>query len=149
VRLYLLRHAKSSWDEPGLADHDRPLARRGKRAADAMGRYMREHGIEPEVVLCSSATRTRQTLERLGLPDARIEPELYGADAATLRALIPDASSAMLIGHNPGMQDLALSLARSGAKLGELAEKFPTGALATIELDTGELVDFVRPRDLA
>jgi phosphohistidine phosphatase len=149
VRLYLLRHAKSSWDEPGLADHDRPLARRGKRAADAMGRYMREHGIEPEVVLCSSATRTRQTLERLGLPDARIEPELYGADAATLRALIPDASSAMLIGHNPGMQDLALSLARSGAKLGELAEKFPTGARATIELDTGELVDFVRPRDLA
>jgi phosphohistidine phosphatase len=149
VRLYLLRHAKSSWDEPGLADHDRPLARRGERAADAMGRYLREHGIEPEVILCSTATRTRQTLERLGLPDARIEPELYGADAATLRALIPDASSVMLIGHNPGMQDLALSLARSGAKLGELAEKFPTGALATIELDTGELVDFVRPRDLA
>jgi phosphohistidine phosphatase len=148
VRLYLLRHAKSSWDEPRLVDHDRPLAPRGRRAAKAMGRYLRRHEIEPDVILCSSATRARQTLERLGLPDARIEPGLYGADAATLRGFIPETGSAMLIGHNPGVQDLALSLARSGPRLAELAAKFPTGALATIELDTGELIDFVRPRDL-
>jgi phosphohistidine phosphatase len=148
VTLYLLRHAKSSWDEPGLADHDRPLAPRGRRAAKAMGRYLREQGIEPEVILCSSATRARQTLERLGLSGARIEPGLYAADAATLRGFIPEGDSAMLIGHNPGLHDLALSLARSGPRLDELAAKFPTGALATIELDTGELIDFVRPRDL-
>jgi phosphohistidine phosphatase len=149
VRLYLLRHAKSSWDEPGLADHDRPLAPRGRRAAKAMGRYLREQGIEPDLVLCSSATRARQTLKRLGLADARIEPDLYAADAATLRRFIPETASVMLIGHNPGLQDLALSLVRSGPRLVELAAKFPTGALATIELDTGELIDFVRPRDLA
>jgi phosphohistidine phosphatase len=149
VRLYLLRHAKSSWDEPGLADHDRPLAPRGRRAAKAMGRYLREQGIEPDLILCSSATRARQTLERLGLPGARIEPGLYGADAATLRRFIPKAASAMLIGHNPGIHDLAVSLARSGPRVPELAAKFPTGALATLELDTGELIDFVRPRDLA
>jgi phosphohistidine phosphatase len=149
VRLYLLRHAKSSWDEPGLADHDRPLAPRGRRAAKAMGRYLQEHEIEPDVIVCSSATRARQTLERLGLAGARIEPGLYGADAATLRAFIPETASVMLIGHNPGMHDVAVSLARSGPGLAELAAKFPTGALVTIELDTGELIDFVRPRDLA
>ena len=114
-----------------------------------MGRYLREQGIEPDLILCSSAKRARQTLKRLGLPDARIEPGLYGADAATLRRFIPDAASVMLIGHNPGIHDLAVSLARSGPRVPELAAKFPTGALATIELDTGELIDFVRPRDLA
>jgi phosphohistidine phosphatase len=153
ARLYLLRHAKSSWKDASLDDHDRPLAPRGRKAAKAIGRYMRDQGIEPELVLCSTARRARQTLERLGPPglDARIEPELYGAGADALLARlrgVPDAvASVLLIGHNPGMQQLAFNLAG-------LDDKFPTAALATFEVDgwsrlgRAELVDYVRPRDL-
>jgi len=159
-RLYLLRHAKSSWKERGLADHDRPLAGRGRRAAKAIGRHLREHGIEPELVLCSSSTRTRETLERIGLADARVEIEsdLYAARADTLlarlRKIPPDVRSVMVIGHNPGLQELALLLVRDGH---ELETKFPTGALATLALHDGwdaldrrtaALIDVVRPRDL-
>jgi len=152
-RLYLLRHAKSSWKDSTLSDHDRPLAPRGRRASKAIGRYMRDHDFEPELVLCSSAKRARQTLERLGPAglDARIEPELYGAGARDLLARlhqVPEAvASVMLIGHNPGMQQLALLLAG-------LDDKFPTAALATLEcpgwrtLEYAELIDYVRPRDL-
>src|SRR5689334_6927644 len=82
-RLYLLRHAKSSWEDESLADHDRPLSARGRRAAYAVGRYLREHGIEPELVLCSSSTRTRETLARIGL-SGQVEPGLYGASAGEL-----------------------------------------------------------------
>ena len=162
-RLYLLRHAKSSWDERGLADHDRPLAARGRRAAKAIGRHLREQGIEPDLVLCSSAARTRETLERIGPlhGDVRIESGLYGADAGTLLERLHEVpaatSSVMLIGHNPGIEQLALALARPGPAVGELEVKFPTGALATLTFQdswdgldrgTAELVDFVRPRDL-
>jgi phosphohistidine phosphatase len=155
-RLYLLRHAKSSWEEPGLPDHDRPLAPRGRRAAKAIGRHLRDHGIEPELVLCSSAVRAQQTLERIGL-EGRIEPELYGAGAEELlerlHAVPASVRSVMLIGHNPDLQELALLLA-SDAR--ELETKFPTGALATLTLrawaalgpGTAELTGFVRPRDL-
>src|SRR5262245_58948257 len=121
-RLYLLRHAKSSWKDPDLADHDRPLARRGRRASGAIAAYLRERDIEPELVLCSSARRTRETLERLepvlGSPAVRIEPELYAAGASALLERlrrVPDAvGSVMLIGHNPGMEDLAIDVARPG-----------------------------------
>jgi phosphohistidine phosphatase len=127
-RLYLLRHAKSSWEDAGLADHDRPLAPRGRRAAKAIGRYLRDSGIEPQLVLCSSARRAQETLERAGLA-GRVEPELYGASAdallARLRHISPEVRSVMLIGHNPGVQQLALLLARPGPKLDELAVKFP------------------------
>ena len=152
-RLYLLRHAKSSWKDASLDDHDRPLAPRGRKASKAIGRYLRDHDIEPELVLCSSAKRARQTLERLGPAgvDARIEPELYGAGAHALlerlHAVPEDVASVMLIGHNPGMQQLAFTLAG-------LDDKFPTAALATFEcsrwrsLERAELVDYVRPRDL-
>ena len=152
-RLYLLRHAKSSWKDASLDDHDRPLAPRGRKASKAIGRYMRDHDMEPELVLCSSAKRARQTLERLGPAglDARIEPGLYGAGADTLVARlreVPDGvHSVLLIGHNPGMQQLAFRLAG-------LDDKFPTAALATLEceswarLETAELIDYVRPRDL-
>jgi phosphohistidine phosphatase len=165
-RLYLLRHAKSSWKDTSLPDHDRPLNGRGRRAAKAMARHMREHGIEPELVLCSTARRARETLERIepGL-DTRavhLEPDLYAASAhALLERLrgVPDTvESVLLIGHNPGLQDLALELARPGSAADELAEKYPTAALATLafeastwrELDRGtaELVELVRPRDL-
>ena len=137
-RLYLLRHAKSSWTDAGLADHDRPLAPRGRRAAKAIGRHLHKQGIEPELVLCSSATRARETLERLGLQGAEIEPELYGAGAvallARLREVPTDVASVMLIGHNPGMQELALLLARAEPHVRELEVKFPTAALATLAI---------------
>lgn len=165
-RLYLLRHAKSSWKDTSLPDHDRPLAGRGRRAAKAIARHMREHGVEPELVLCSTARRARETLDRiasaLGSPTVRVESELYAASApALLERLrgIPDTvESVMVIGHNPGLQELALELARPASAASELAAKYPTGALATLafeasswqelDRDTAELVELVRPRDL-
>jgi phosphohistidine phosphatase len=163
-RLYLLRHAKSSWKDHGVADHDRSLAPRGRRAAKAIGRHLRDQGIEPELVLCSSATRARETLERVGRArrHAHVEPELYGAGADVLLARLHEVpaavASVMLIGHNPGMQQLALLLARPGPETRELEAKFPTGALATLafpgpdwrtlDRGTAELIGFVRPRDL-
>ena len=166
MRLWLLRHAKSSWDEPELDDRERPLAPRGEQSANRMSDYVRAEGIRPDVVLCSSALRTRQTLARvlsaLGPElENHIEPGLYTFDAGSLlerlRA-IPDAVSAMLIGHNPAMQDLAIRLATRGDKLNALVQKYPTGALAEIEFPagswhevgtaTGELTRFVVPREL-
>lgn len=165
-RLYLLRHAKSSWKDTSLPDHDRPLAGRGRRAAKAIARHMRAHGVEPELVLCSTARRARETLDRiepaLGSPAVRVESDLYAASApALLERLrgIPDTvESVMVIGHNPGLQQLALELARPASAASELAAKYPTGALATLAFDasswqelgrdTAELVELVRPRDL-
>jgi phosphohistidine phosphatase len=167
LTLHLLRHAKSSWDDPGLADHDRPLAPRGIRAAGTMAAHMRAAGIRPDLVLCSSSQRTRETLDLLddAVPAScgvRIEDWVYGAWADELldglRRLPPDARRVLLVGHNPGLQDLALRLAASGELLAEVAEKFPTGALATLEADIrgwpdlapgcARLAGFVRPRDL-
>jgi phosphohistidine phosphatase len=164
-RLYLLRHAKSSWKDTSLPDHDRPLAGRGRRAAKKIARHLREQGIEPELVLCSSAQRARATLERiesaLGAPAVRVEGELYAASAPALlvrlRGVPDNVESVLLIGHNPGLQDLALDLARPSPSVDELAAKYPTAALATLELSaswgeldhgTAELVDLVRPREL-
>jgi phosphohistidine phosphatase len=143
-RLWLLRHAKSSWDQPSLPDADRPLAARGRRAAEVLAAHLAAAEVRPTVVLCSSSLRTRETLAAIlpALGDAleiRIERALYGAGAAQLldrlRLVSNKASSAMLIAHNPGIQDLALALAAGGPALAGLGEKFPTGALATLELD--------------
>jgi phosphohistidine phosphatase len=114
--VYLLRHAKSSW-KSSVPDHERPLARRGRRAAKAICRHAREQGVEPELVLCSTARRARETLERIepaiGSPAVRIERPLYGARSDALldrlRAVPDEVGSVMLIGHNPGLQQLALS----------------------------------------
>jgi phosphohistidine phosphatase len=166
-RLFLLRHAKSSWDDPGLADHDRPLAPRGERAAKVIARYLREERIAPDLVLCSSSRRTRETLDRIApaLGDevrVEIERELYAASAdrllERLRAVDDDVESVMLIGHNPGIEQLALSLAGDGEKLADVRRKYPTAALATLEFDgrwsalepgTARLADFVKPKQLA
>jgi phosphohistidine phosphatase len=143
-RLWLLRHAKSSWDDPGLPDPDRPLAPRGRRAAELLAAHLAASDLRPGEVLCSSSLRTRQTLAAIlpALGDAlqiRIERELYGAGAAQLlerlQRLPNRVPSAMLIGHNPGIQDLALALAAGGPGLAGLGDKFPTGALATLEVD--------------
>jgi len=154
-RLHLLRHAKSSWDEPWSNDAERPLAPRGRRAAARIGRHLREAALAPDLVLCSPARRARETLERLGLPvPARIEPALYGASAGALlalaRALPPEHHEVLLIGHNPSLEEL-------GPLRTALAAKYPTGALATFALpgswaalDAGgaRLEAFIRPRDL-
>jgi phosphohistidine phosphatase len=161
-RLYLLRHAKSSWDDPSLADRERPLAPRGRRATDMMGEHLRSSGIEPSIVLCSPAVRARETLAGLGVEwEARSEPGLYGASEgdllARLRQLGDEVESALLIGHNPALEELTLMLAGQGAALGKVHKKFPTCALATLEFDgdwsslrphAARLTSFVRPKDL-
>ena len=163
-RLYLLRHAKSSWDDPALADHDRPAG--GARAARrrAARRALRGAAVAPQLVLCSTSARTRETLallELAGEPVVVYERGLYAAPARVLlerlRAIRDDIDSAMLVGHSSGIEDLALLLARGGESLGRLREKFPTGALASLEfggawrdLDarSARLVEFVTPRAL-
>jgi phosphohistidine phosphatase len=144
-RLLLLRHAKSSWDQLELADHDRPLAPRGRRAAAALGEHLRQLTEPPQLVLCSSAARTVETLERIrfALPrDTKVEIEegLYGADAGELLARIqrlpPTVACAMLIGHNPGIGDVAVALAGHGDRTARasMAAKFPTGAVAHLAI---------------
>jgi phosphohistidine phosphatase len=159
-RLFLLRHAKSSWDDPALDDHDRPLSARGRGAASLIGAYLDREQAEISLVLCSSARRTRETLELISVPaEIRTERELYGVSAdqllARLRRVPDDVAAVMVIGHNPAIHDLAVTLA---AGAGDLAErKFPTGALATLTyvgpwhaLGPGHagLAGFVTPRQL-
>jgi phosphohistidine phosphatase len=168
-RLFVLRHAKSSWDNPGLEDHERPLASRGQRACVLMAEYIRATGIVPELVLCSNARRTRETLDCVDPPGERvIEAALYSASTDEVidrLRQVPDAiDSVMLVGHNPASQMLVLRLSRrngGGAASPERAaveRKFPTGALATLtfegswsELATGraKLTDFLTPRELS
>ncbi len=168
-RLLLWRHAKSSWDHPGLADHDRPLAERGRLAAPRMAAWMLAQGLLPERVLCSTACRTRQTWAALAEAsprplDVAFDRALYMAEAGQLldrlRGLDAGLASVMLIGHNPGLEDLARRLAGGGdaLSLGRLRLKYPTAALAELALDIpawsalddggGQLLRFVRPRDL-
>lgn len=162
--LYLLRHAKSSWDDPALPDRERPLASRGRRDAKRIGKHLRRLGITPALVLCSPAVRTQETLDLLrpALAEvaAEVEEQLYGASSETLLERIhsvpDDVGSVLLIGHNPGLHDLALALASSGAKLERLEAKFPTAALATLALERwsslspgdAELVAYVVPKQL-
>jgi phosphohistidine phosphatase len=165
-RLLLLRHAKSSWDDAELDDHDRPLAPRGRRAAERVGERLRDAQLAPDLVVCSTAARTRQTLELLGLedPEVRFEKRLYGAGEDELldlvRGLDDAAETVLVIGHNPGMQELALRLAAaaSGPDAEHLRERFPTAALAVYESEggwaaladgRGRLRSYVTPRDRA
>ena len=144
--IYLLRHAKSSWDDPKLLDHERPLAKRGRKAVALLREHVRESGVAPDLVLCSSAVRAIETLEgvRKGLPPGtRVEVEagLYAADAGSLlgrlRRLPEETGSVMLVGHNPGIEDLAVELAGGGDPDARTAleAKYPTGGLATLAFD--------------
>ena len=166
--LYLLRHFKSSWKDKDLEDFDRPLGKRGRRAAELMAGYVARNGIVPTQILCSPSRRTRETLDRMldsfgGTVPTRFEKGVYLADASVLlRRLrrLGDTASVMIIGHNPGLETLAKSLAGSGdeAARTRLASKFPTGALAVLsaeienwrDLEAGcsRLDAFVCPRDL-
>jgi phosphohistidine phosphatase len=164
-RLHLLRHAKSSWDDSTLADAERPLAPRGRKAAKRIAGWAASHDVRPQVVVCSSAVRARQTLQRilpgLGEPEVLIEASLYAAAAEMLlvrvQALPDQVEEAMLIGHNPGIQELVLLLAEEGELRDRATAKLPTGALATLGADVRwakikpgqmRLSSFVVPRDL-
>jgi phosphohistidine phosphatase len=169
-QLYLLRHAKSSWDQPGGADFDRPLNARGRADAALLNALLLESRIGPEVVLCSPAARTLETLGFLApaLAHAAIHHEqgIYEAPPERLLAILKQVPagvrSVMIIGHNPGLEQLARLLIDSRnpgemEALSRLHEKFPTGALARLAVshpwpDLAEascaLQSFVRPADL-
>jgi phosphohistidine phosphatase len=170
-QLLLLRHAKSSWDDANLSDHARPLNNRGRRSAAAMRTAMHNLGISPDVVLVSSARRTLQTLEALEPWEETplVEPmdALYLAPGTqlleVLRGVAETARSVMVIGHNPGLHELAMGLvgetelALSNGDIRRLAEGFPTGALAEFTIagswaslapGGGRLSRFLVPRDL-
>lgn len=165
-RLYLLRHAKSAWDDPALRDRDRPLAPRGRKAARRMARWAKKHGVRPQLVVCSNAVRAQQTLQGvlpgLGEPTVWVEVTLYAAGAETLlarvRALPEEVDDAMLVGHNPGLMELLLLLAAPGPLRERARANLPTGALAALEIDVERWADvssgaarltaFVLPRKL-
>ncbi len=170
-QLLLLRHAKSSWNDPGQPDHDRGLDAAGQAAAAAVGLALRRLNLAPDLVLVSSARRTLQTLDALEPWDEMplIEPmdALYLAEApqilAALNRVADTVRSAMVIGHNPGLHDLALTLAGAHAMAAgtpqtrSLAAGLPTGALVEFTVAArwrdlaeggGRLVRFVSPRDL-
>ena len=167
--IYLLRHAKSSWDDPSVEDIHRSITKRGQRAAKLMCDYFRVQDIRPALVMCSPATRTRQTLDLLrpALRDAPVdvEPRIYEATRQTLLARLGElpnsAGSVLLIGHNPGLERLAVHLIDEAAEspaILRLHEKYPTGALAALSAPIDDWADlkagvcqleaFVRPSDL-
>jgi phosphohistidine phosphatase len=164
--LTLLRHAKSGWDDPSLSDFARPLNARGRGAARAMGREMRALGLAWDRILASPAARVTETIDGLAESYGQLAPvydeNVYLASLDTLleivRATDDIHETLLLVGHNPGMERLALLLSRGGPLHDEIALKYPTGALTEIALpvdhwrDTGEsagtVTRFLRPRDL-
>ena len=159
--LLVLRHAKSSWNDSALDDHERPLNERGLRDAPRMGALVREHGLRPDVVLSSDAVRARLTAEAVAeaarhAGEVLLDPRLYMACPADILSLLPtvreSAETVMIVGHNPGLEQLVEQL--TGER-----EDLPTAALAQIELPIdlwrdltlttrGTLVGLWRPRDL-
>ncbi len=168
LRLILMRHAKSSWDDPLQSDHDRPLNDRGRASARAIGSWLRQKGHLPDLVLCSSATRTRETLAGLDLPpegtEVRILQPLYHAPARRMLDLLgreaggtPPATTVMILGHNPGCGGFAETLLSRQPAHPRFAD-FPTAATLVADLPaetwdkarffTGDAVDFITPRAL-
>jgi phosphohistidine phosphatase len=166
-RLILLRHAKS--DRPaGIADRERPLNARGRKAAPAVGAHLAQERLRPDLALVSAAARTRETwaamASALGDPETRWQPEIYEAPAERILGVIrkaPDAAGTVIVvGHNPGLGDLAAALAGSGSQeaRSRLGLEFPTAAYAVVDFDAdrwadiapgqGRLERFVRPRDI-
>jgi phosphohistidine phosphatase len=168
-RLLLLRHAKSSWSEPGASDHERPLNRRGQEAAPRIGAYLARHKLIPDRVLVSTARRTRETwdlvaAEAPAAPPPTFTERLYDATSRVLievfRDAAPEVKSLLVVGHNPGLQEVAQALIASGDldDRERLREKLPTGGLVVIDFAiadwsklhtrSGRLERFVVPRML-
>ena len=169
LRLMLLRHAKSDWSQPGARDRDRVLSTRGREAAPRVASYMARHGLKPDRVICSDATRTRETWEFIAPalsppPPISFEPRLYDAARDTILTVIraaPNGTHALLVvGHNPGLHDLADFVIATGDLTARqaLKEKLPTAGLVVIDftVDTwalvrphsGRLDRFITPRTL-
>jgi phosphohistidine phosphatase len=170
MRLMLLRHAKSEKAEPGLRDHERRLNDRGKRDAETIGAYLARHGLLPDLVAVSTSQRTRQTWEHVAAmlsasPPASFEERLYNAGAEAILAVVKETKPAvrtlMVIGHNPGLHEVARLLIASGdvEARERLNEGLPTTGLAVIDFagkdwrklhaHGGRLERFVTPRSLA
>ncbi|MDQ2067483.1 histidine phosphatase family protein [Xinfangfangia sp. CPCC 101601] len=164
-RLILTRHAKSSWDDPLMADHDRPLNARGKAAAADLGQWLASRGYVPEEVLCSDALRTRNTFSGVapalpGAPVLELKPSLYHAGPDVMMAVLRQAKAdcVMMIGHNPGIAEFAHRLV-SKTPISPDFRRYPTGATLVVEFgieDWAEVgfgqavtLDFVVPRELA
>lgn len=172
LTLMLLRHAKSDWDDPKMDDHDRPLSDRGRNDAPRMGKYLRSEKLELALVVCSTSVRTRETWDLVApelktKPKVRFERGVYLAAWPSLLTLVQQTPatvpSLMMIGHNPGFEQLAAVLSAPPRNTEErerqtsMAKKFPTCALAVLEFDgawrdvkegSGMLTDFTRPKDL-
>ncbi len=166
--LTVLRHAKSSWDDQKLDDFDRPLNARGWKAARRVGRELKQRKIKFDFGLASPAARVRETIDGFiqgyGQPDfeIRFEPKIYEATVGTLfeliRGLPERAAAPLLIGHNPGLERLVVELTQDGKLHDQVAEKFPTAAMAMIELSaeqwdevqpgSGEIAELIIPKDL-
>ena len=166
-RLIVLRHAKSAWP-PGVLDEERPLGPRGRRDAPVAGQWLRASACLPDAVVCSPARRTRETWELAGrelreVPDVVFDPRVYEASGGQLLAVVRETAGSLrtllLIGHNPGVQDLVLTLANHASadhQLAQAREKFPTSAIAVLSLPSAwkdlaphnaVLTDFAIPRD--
>ena len=165
--LTLLRHAKSSWDDSVQRDFDRPLNQRGRKAARTIGREMQANGLRYDKVLASPAVRVVETLAEVGGGYGRaFEPDydkrVYLASAEALlefvQATEDSVSTLLIVGHNPGLENLVLLLAEDGPLRAEVLVKYPTASLAEIALPVerwseareglGTLTRFIRPRDL-
>ncbi|NJM81996.1 MAG: histidine phosphatase family protein [Tabrizicola sp.] len=164
-RLILTRHAKSSWDDPLTPDHDRPLNDRGKAAAADLGQWLASRGYVPDEVLCSDALRTRKTFSGIapalpGTPVLELKPALYHAGPDVMLAVLRHAAgeTVMMIGHNPGIAELAARLVAHPPKNPEFA-RYPTGATlvadfnveswAAVDFGMGVVDDFIVPREIA
>jgi phosphohistidine phosphatase len=165
--LTLLRHAKSTWDDPVARDFDRPLNKRGRRAARTIGREMQAQGLEFNQVIASPAVRVIETLadveDGYGRPlNPAFDKRIYLASKETLLDIIQTADDGaerlLIVGHNPGLETLAMLLTRGEGLRAEVAIKYPTATLAEIDLPidrwsgvkegVGTITRFIRPRDL-
>ena len=163
-RLILTRHAKSAWDDPTMADHDRPLNDRGKAAAADLGQWLASRDYVPQQVLCSDALRTRKTWSVVAptLPGSAVldlKPALYHAGPDVMLAVLRHASAdtVMIIGHNPGIAEFAAKLV-SAAPMNPEFHRYPTGATTVIDFvidrwdkvafGSGACLDFVIPREI-
>jgi phosphohistidine phosphatase len=165
LRLILTRHAKSSWDDPLMSDHDRPLNERGKAAAADLGNWLASRGYVPDQVLCSDALRTRKTWSGIapalpGTPILELKPALYHAGPDVMLAVLRHATgkTVMMIGHNPGIAEFAHRIV-ARAPLNPEFQRYPTGATLVVDFaadnwadvawSMGSVDDFIIPRELA
>lgn len=161
-RLILMRHAKSDWSGAGTSDHDRTLNDRGRRDAVALGQWLRENELAPDRVLCSSATRTRQTVGLLdleGTAEMTLTRALYLAEPEELRAVLREATgeTVLFVAHNPGIGEMAAMIMGAAPETDSL-QNYPTGATTVATFDitdwsdlnwhSGHVTHAVVPRDL-